>query len=148
MSSKCIVIITDNGYLSQTISNYMKICVNNKTEAYFMTYGESMLTPEMMKTADLIILGLFRCYGLRVRAEGVMVAKSLAQHAKPFLIVSGLIQGDKISCRTYWDLASRDEMAERATELITQPIDWFSEIKELESHFAAYCFPPDMGHHG
>ncbi len=148
MSRKCIAIITDNAFLSQVLDKYVKAHLGEDTDRYYMTYGESRLSQELMKAADLIILGLFRCYGLRVRAEGVMVARRLAQYQKPLLIISGLVRGDKLTCRTYWDLASSDLLADRLAELLAAPTtDLAGELLQLEQYFSAYCFAPAVGHH-
>jgi hypothetical protein len=56
-----------------------------------MTYGASNFSRGLLQASDPVVLGLFRYYGYRTRAEGVMVAKSLAQHGKPFLVVSGTV---------------------------------------------------------
>ncbi len=149
MSEKCIVIITDNVSLSQVLDKYLLVRLQADTERYYMTYGESRLSQELVKAADLIILGLFRCYGLRVRAEGVMVAKRLIQHRKPFLIISGMVRGEKLACCTYWDLASNDLLAERVAELLASPtVDFKAEVLQLEAYFHAYCIaPPDRHGH-
>lgn len=147
MTRKCIVIITDNVELSRAINNYLQHCFDRGLDIYFMTYNESKLSPMLMTEADIIILGLFRCYGLRVRAEGVMVAKSLVHHQKAFLVISGLVRADKLAAHSYWDMGSSDTLSERISRLLSKPVDWHAEVQQLEQYFSSYCFAPNVGHH-
>lgn len=141
-----LVIVTDSAELSGTIAVYLEAKMKPRPETFYLSYQNRGLRGELLTNADLVILGLSRCYGYRVRAEGVMSASSLADHGRPFLVVSGRIECENVSRVTYWDLGCKDSLASRVSMVLSAEVDWPSEARALRVSFAHACFDAPSRH--
>jgi hypothetical protein len=147
MAAVNLIVITDTRELARAATDHLRGGLPNRPNVVYMTYGNSRLSAELIQSADLVVLGLFRCYGYRVRAEGVMTASKLVALGKPCLVISGLVRAGRVPCRCYWDLASEDELGDRVRELLREPPKWEEEMELLQQSFEQYCFKPSH-HHG
>jgi len=108
-----------------------------------------VLTSRMLRETALFVLELWRSYGTGWRAEGVAVAEQLMRIGAAPLIVSPLSLGGKLDASCYWDLASRDDLAERiATALqagVSRSLSPYEEIESVKRIFREHLAKP-VGH--
>jgi hypothetical protein len=147
MDTPSIVIITDSIDLSRALTRHIRCALREQCTCFFSTYEtRSRLSREAFDVADLFVLELFRSYGYRLRAEGLLVGGNLMGHGKRCLIMSSLSRGDALGLRVYWDLSSVDSLGNRVRSMLQDGANHASEIAQLRDEFARHCFTPAHHH--
>lgn len=105
-------------------------------------YGELTMGPQY-KTADIILWGLFRRYGVRLRAEGIPVLERRINQNRLGLVF-GFGVPEVADNPLLWDVASDYTLEEKLTGLASMD-NMQKPFEELKTHFERNIFPVD-GH--
>ena len=105
-------------------------------------YGEITVASQY-QAADIILFGLFRRYGTRIRAEGVPVLAGRINRGRMGLVV-GFGIPEIADNPLVWDVLSDRSLAEKLSNL-TALDDPRQSLQELMDHFQNSIFPVD-GH--
>ena len=92
--------------------------------ALSITYSqcEHMLTPGLIESADMFLLGLMRRYSAGLRAEGIALALRLAERRKSSMVFSPLALADRLRVTSYWDIASNIGYCDQVTRALALPL--------------------------
>lgn len=141
VNKKRILIIGDSPLIMQALEQYVLLVPDMADYEVVDTfqYG-GFMTQKNLEHVDLILCDLFRCYGTRLRAEGIPTAKTLSRF--PCLIYGfNVLSVAKNPC--IWNVVGEIPLAKKLRELANA--DRKSALAKLEKHFSDNIFPVD-GH--
>lgn len=107
-------------------------------------YGHnSLITNDVLRSADIVFYGLFHLYGMRLRAEGIPTLKTRIRRRKMGLVY---LCGIKAVAKNplVWDIVDDIPLDKKLRDL-ENISDFQKPFKELEDFFAKNIFPVD-GH--
>ena len=139
-----ILIFDDNKLVLKALEQYFQL-VPAMAEYQLLgscQYGE-VAVASLYQQADIILFGLFRRFGIRMRAEGVpSVANRIRFGKKGLIVCFGLpeIQDNPL----VWDIVSTYTLADKLLRLSTKA-DFSGALCELQTYFQKDIFPVD-GH--
>ena len=147
---KNIVVITNSELLSEALKRYLEHFLD--ADVYYFTYENmDLLDKELYGRMDLFIFDLIRVYKnmLKVRAEGILMAKSFLNATKKVLIIAPHINCEKINSPIYWDIACREELWKRVQHLLenTVDLDYKKDIEKIEKFHSELLTSPSHHSH-
>lgn len=139
-----ILIFDDNQLMLNALEQYIKLVP--KMADYQFTgscrYGEIAVTSQY-RNADIILFGIFRRFGIKMRAEGVPALTNRIRFGKKGLIVGFAFPEIKDN-PLYWDMTSEYTLADKLAGLNAAD-DFSAALNELQTYFQKDIFPVD-GH--
>jgi hypothetical protein len=147
MPTRTITVIADRIEMARSVALYLEASLDD-VRCRYLTYAEReyKLTGDLFRSTDLFVLGLFRTYGYRLRAEGLMAGGNLLANGRRVLIVGTVARGDRLDLPIYWDIATKHPLCEKARTALDACPPMDGGMQDLQSEFAAYCHAPS-GHH-
>ncbi|MDA3797753.1 MAG: hypothetical protein PF692_01585 [Kiritimatiellae bacterium] len=143
---KQILLWGEDAALMRVIERYIRFqpALSQYTVSAQIEYGHtSLITGSMLQNADTVMYGLFRRYGMRVRAEGVPALKPRVTCGKQGLIYCVGIS-EIASNPLVWDIISDFPLEKKLADLETIS-DKQSYMHELQIYFKSSIFSVD-GH--
>jgi len=137
-----ILIFDDSSLVLQALEQYATLVLEGSVYQLIghCKYGEVALV-SLYQKADIVLFGLFRRYGTRLRAEGVpSIANRIKFGGKGLIFGFGI--PDMAENPLFWDIASRYTLLEKLSGL-NQLSDSQTSLQPLQEFFQRDIFAVD-----